>query len=58
MHRTKGTHTDAEKVARIITKLERRKRHDGSVFMKSLENLDSYRKDHADSRYVSFRVRG
>lgn len=58
MHRTKGTHADAEKVARIITKLERRRRHDGSVFMKSLENLDSFRKDDADSRYVRFHVRG
>lgn len=58
MHRTKGTHTDAEKVTRIIMKLERRRRQDGSVFMKSLENLDSYRKDHADSKYVSFCVRG
>lgn len=59
MHRTKGMDVDAEKVTRIIMKLERRRRHDGSMFMKALENLDNYRKGDADSRaawYTRFRV--
>lgn len=50
---------DAEKVARIIMKLERRRRYDGSMFMKALENLDNYRNDVTDSRaawYARFRV--